>query len=348
MTAVKARDVERALRRVDSHVLVLLLYGPDTGMVAERARAVAENAVTDASDPFQLVRMEGDILAADPGRLADEVGTIPLFGGRRAIWVRPTSRNIAPAVEAVLGSEGRGTVVVVEAGDLGRTAPLRTCCERSPRALALPCYADTSADVGALLDDSFRDARMRLDPDARATLLSSLGADRLATRREVEKLILYARGQSTVTLADVDAVVSNVSGLALDGIVDAAFCGEGGRVDELFGRAREGAISPSTVLGHALRHALALFAVQSEAAAIGKPARAMVDGWRGLHFSRKDAVTRQLGIWTGSRLRPLLDEIQQGVLAVRRAPEVSDAVASGLLLGIARKARFSRGRSPTP
>jgi DNA polymerase-3 subunit delta len=143
MVAVKAGDVAGVLRKPDPRALVFLVYGPDTGLVNERARLIVERSVEDPADPFQLIRLDGDVIAADPARLVDEAGTIGLFGARRAIWVKATSKNIAPAVDAVLGAPVQDTVVVIEGGDLAKSAPLRTLCEKSPRALALPCYADS-------------------------------------------------------------------------------------------------------------------------------------------------------------------------------------------------------------
>ena len=118
MVAVKAGDVEGALRRPDPRIGVFLFYGPDMGLINERARAVAERSVDDASDPFQMIRIDGDDIAADPGRLADEAGTMGLFGVKRAIWVKSSSRNLAPAVDAVLKGELQDTVIVIEGVDL--------------------------------------------------------------------------------------------------------------------------------------------------------------------------------------------------------------------------------------
>ena len=150
MTAVKAGEIEGLIRRgPDPRIPVLLVYGPDTGLVTERARKLAEDFVTDPADPFALVRIDGDALASDPGRLCDEAGTMGLFGGRRSIWVRPGTRNYAPAVEAVLGAAIADARIVVEAGDLAKNNPLRVLCERSPRALAIPCYADDERTLAA-------------------------------------------------------------------------------------------------------------------------------------------------------------------------------------------------------
>ena len=227
MVAVKAGDVDGALRRPDPRIGIFLFYGPDMGLINERARTVAERSIDDPSDPFQLIRIDGDDIAADPGRLADEAGTMGLFGSKRAIWVKATSRNIAPAVDAVLKGELQDTVIVIEGGDLQKSSPLRTICERSQKALALPCYADTGRDLGNVVDDTLKDNGFSIQREARAALIASLGGDRLATRGELAKLMLYAHGQREITLADVDAIMSDVSSLAMDAVVDAAFAGEG-------------------------------------------------------------------------------------------------------------------------
>ena len=58
------------------------------------------------------------------------------------------SRNIVPAIEAVLGARLQDCRIVIEAGDLKRGAALRTICERAKTAVAIPCYADADRDIG--------------------------------------------------------------------------------------------------------------------------------------------------------------------------------------------------------
>ena len=337
MVAVKAGDVDGALRRVDARTPVLLIYGPDAGLVAERARAAAEGAVADPADPFQLIRIDGDAVASDPGRLADEASTMGLFGNRRAIWVKPTSRNIAAAVNAVLGIPLQDTSVVLEAGDLAKSSPLRSLCERSPKALALPCYPDNDRDLAAVVDEALRMAGLTIDRDARAALLASLGGDRLATRAELAKLTLYAHGRRAVTLADIDAVVSDVSALALDSVVDGAFGGNLAALDDGLQRCAADGTAPSVLLGAVLRHALALLSAAQDVAA-GRSITEAVGGWRGLHFRRKSAVERQLGRWRPPVLRLVIADLQAAVLGSRRAPDLGAALAGRTLLDIAAQA----------
>src|SRR6266545_1687661 len=125
MVALKASDIEKFLARPVPARPIVLIFGPDAGLVRERAEALIHASIDDPKDPFQLVRIDGDDLSGEPTRLVEEANTIPLFGGRRAVWVKAGSRNIAPAVEALVACSSPDCRVVIEAGDLRRNAPLR-------------------------------------------------------------------------------------------------------------------------------------------------------------------------------------------------------------------------------
>ncbi len=336
MTAVKAGDVEGLLRRGLAPAIGLaLVYGPDAGLVAERARRLAESFLPDPGDPFALVRLDGDALAAEPGRLAEEAGTFGLFGGRRSLWVRAGSRNLAPGAEAALEVIGPDTRLVIEAGDLARSAPLRTLCERSPRAVALPCYPDEGGQLVAFVESTLREAGLGIERDAREVLVASLSGDRRATRSELEKIALYAHGRGTVTLDDIEAVGSDASGSAINAVIDAAFAGRPDEVERGYRRLRLEGTDPSVLLGAGLRHALALYAARLEGDA-GKSNAALVAGWRGLHFRRQRVVETQLGRWSTAGLRRVTEVLQDTVLAARRAnPALAHARASALLLRLA-------------
>ncbi len=337
MVAVKAGDVEATLRRRPG-AAVYLFYGPDTGLVNERARRVAREAVSDPDDPFQLVRLDGDAVAGDPGRLVDEAGTIGLFGGQRVVWVSATTRSIVPAVQALLAAPAGGATVVVEAGDLNRSAPLRTLCEKAPNALALPCFPDNARDLGALVDTTLRDAGLSIARDVRETLLAMLGADRSGSRSELEKLVLYTAGTGQVTAQDVEAVVGDVSALAMDGVVDGAFAGRFAVLDRAWTRLAAEGLDAGVVIGAALRHALQLLRWRAAMEADRRAAGEVVPE-RALHFSRRDGVLRQLTGWTTAALGAAVDDLSRAQLAVRRQPALARETARQALWSVATAAR---------
>lgn len=338
MTAVRAGDVEGLLRRgPDPRCAVLLVYGSDTGLVADRAKQLAERFVEDPNDPFALVRVDGDTLASDPGRLADEASTVGLFGGKRAIWVKPGSRNYAPAVAAVLAADLADARIVVEAGDLAKANPLRTLCEGSPKALAIPCYPDDARSLAELIERVLKERGLTIERDARDVLVASLGGDRGASLSEIEKLALYAQGKGIVTLDDVEAIVSDVAGSVLNAVVDAAFSGRPADVERTWRRFRHEGLDAGVMLGSALRHATTLLATRLEGE--DKSPSVMVAGWRGLHFSRRGSIEVQLGRWSPTALRRAIDMLHEAVLASRRAGSgLAHVHASAALMRIAGEA----------
>src|SRR5947199_1734503 len=198
MVALRGRDVDVFLKAPDAGRPIILLYGPDAGLVRERADALVSSAVDDPSDPFSLVRMDGDELSAEPSRLVEEATTIPMFGGRRAIRVRAGSRSFASGVETLAAMPLKDCRVVIEAGELRPESPLRKACERAKTAVAIGCYPDTERDLAKLIDDEMKSSGLRIAPDARASLTSLHGGDRKASRNELNELTLYAHGHSEV------------------------------------------------------------------------------------------------------------------------------------------------------
>ena len=139
MVALRGREIDAFLARPDPGRPIILLYGPDAGLVRERADALLASAVDDPSDPFSLVRLDGDELSAEPSRLVDEALTIPLFGGRRAIRIRAGSRSFASGIVIASSTSREGSAessspssLTSENGSLGSsTADARSASARS-------------------------------------------------------------------------------------------------------------------------------------------------------------------------------------------------------------------------
>ena len=337
MAAVKAGDVDSFLARPDPARPVILVFGPDAGLVSERVNALIKASVDDVNDPFALVRLEAEELSANPARLVEEAQTIPLFGGRRAVWAKAGSRNIAPAVEALLALPASESRVVIEAGDLRRNAPLRVLCERAKNAAALPCYADGERDLARLIDAEMRAAGVALKPDARAVLMPLLGGDRAASRSEIRKLTLYAHGRGEIDVDDVTAIVSDASALALDELVDTAFAGRPAELEAQLAKVRTAGTAVGSIFFAAQRQLAQLHKWRT---AIESGAAFSLDGVQPpLHFRRKSLVEAALRQWNAARLAAAMAELAEAVLSSRRTPALADTIAERALLALAVKAR---------
>lgn len=340
MVALKRQDIDAYLSRPDPARPIALVYGPDAGLVRERVEAIARASVDDLNDPFAFVHVEGDALSDEPSRLVEEAHTVPLFGGRRAVWVKAGGRNMVPAVEALIAAPPASDCrVVIEAGDLKRNAPLRTLCEKAKPVAVIPCYADSDRDLAALVDLECREAGLTIAPDARTMLVSLIGGDRAASRSELRKLALYAHGKGRIETDDVIAVVADASALALDGVVDAAFAGRPAEVETQFAKARGAGTLPSVVIGAVLRHATQLHRARATIEA-GTPAGEAYGGFSPpVHFRREAAVKAALSVWSAARLERAMQQLAGAVLETRQHPTLAEAIAQRALLSIAASAR---------
>jgi DNA polymerase III subunit delta len=339
MAALRGKDVDSFLARPDPGRPIILLYGPDAGLVRERADALMASAIDDPHDPFSLVRLDGDDLATEPSRLVDEAMTVPLFGGRRAIRVKAGSRSFASGVDALADSEIRDCRIVIEAGELRPDAPLRKSCERAKNAVAIACYPDTERDLARLIDDELRASNLRIAPDARATLTSLLGGDRQASRNELRKIALYAHGQREITLIDVMAVVSDASDFKLDPIVDAAFAAQPAVVETEFAKAMVAGTYPGLAISAAQRHVAALHKAALAMEGGASASSAAESGFPRLHFSRKAAVETALRNFSAARLIQVMDQLAVAALEVRKQSMLAPVIAQRALMSIAVNAR---------
>jgi DNA polymerase III subunit delta len=339
MTALKAAQIDAFVAKPNPAQPVVLVYGTDAGLVRERAEALIRASVDDINDPFSLVRIEGDLLASEPSRLVEEATTIPLFGGKRAVWVKSGGRNFAPAVEVLLATAPRECRVVIEAGELRKNAPLRAVCESAKNAAVLPCYPDDEKNLPRLIDAAMQAAGLTIAPEARAALVPLLGGDRLASRSELQKLALYAHGKQRVELEDVAAVVTDASALALDSLVDAAFAGRLPDVEFQFTKARNAGTSAGAILFAAARHASLLHKARLSVDD-GQSAESAVGGmW--LHFNRAPLAQAALRAWSAERLQTAMTQIADATLQSRLCADLAEPIVQRMLLAVAMAARRS-------
>jgi DNA polymerase-3 subunit delta len=338
MVALKANEVEGFVARPNPGMPIVLVYGPDSGMVSERVAALVRASVDNPRDPFALAILGSDALADMPERLVEEAHTVPLFGGRRAIHVKTGARSIQAAVERVIAAPpGADCRIIIETGDLKKNAPLRTLCEKSPAAAALPCYADGPRDLARLIDDETRRAGMTITPAARDLLASLIGGDRRASRSEIEKLILYAMGEMRIDVPDVMAVVTDATNPVMDSLVDAAFAGLAAEVESNFAKVHLSGTAASTIASALVRQAASLHMLRLTIES-GVPADEVMKR-QGVHFSRVRAVQTALQAWTPRRLERLIGQLGDVSLEARRSSKLAYPMMERTLLMIARAAR---------
>jgi len=337
MAQKKAHEVDGWLARPDPLTTVVLVYGPDRGLVSERAGLFAKRSGLPLDDPFSVIKL--DAADADQeGRLLDEARTVSMFSEKRLVWVRGigSQAGLAKDVAALIAEPPTDTLILLEAGDLKKTSPLRKAAEEGRSAMALPCYADDARGIDSLIDEGLQKAGLRISPEARQLLKANLGGDRLASRGEIGKLALFCTGQQEISVEDVRELIGDVSALNADDIVDAVLCGRLAEFDRLFSRHISGGNHSFVVLAAALRQIQSMQILREQMEKDGKPASAAVASARPpVFFSRRRNVETALQRWSQAMLQTAGDRLLGAILRTRQQPALANETSRQTLFALA-------------
>jgi DNA polymerase-3 subunit delta len=341
---LSAGQIDGFLRRPDPQIRAVLLYGPDAGLVRERADMLGRAICPELHDPFRVAELTGAVLAADPARLVDEAAQISLMGGRRVIRLRETGDALAPLFTRFLADSAGDGLVIVEAGDLPGRSALRRAFDEAPRGAAIGCYPDSGRDLAAVIRETFATRHIAASRDAIEFLVGHLGGDRLLTRSELEKLTLYAGDGGRIDLADAQAVVSDSAALSLDDAVLAAAEGDAAGLDRALARVFQEGESAVTIIRALLRHMQRLHVLSAQLGSGASIDTVVRSARPPIFFKQQDSYRRQLTRWNEARLRDALDRLAAAEFRMKQTGLPAETLCREAMFAVAQMARGA-GRS---
>lgn len=337
---VKHADAERYLDRLPGKVVAVLIYGPDQGLVSERSERLMIGTVPDIRDPFRVSEIDGADLVEDRGRLAAEAAALSFSGGRRVVHIRSAGNASASIFESFLEQPAGDALVVVEAGDLAKSSSLRQVFEQAPNGAAVACYADTPDSVARLLEGALGEHGIKVSPEAIMEAVPLLGGDRGTIRRQIEKLVLYAKEGGRVEVADVRAIIGDESEARIEEACDAAGEGDPRMLDKALERLWSAGISPVAVLRLAIGH-FHRVALVAAATAGGESVDTAAKRLRpAIHFARMASFRNQLRVWSPDKVGEALDRLLETESLCKSTAIPAEAACGQALFQIAALARL--------
>ena len=228
------------------------------------------------------------------------------------------------------------STVIFQADDLAKTSPLRGALEQSGHAAAIACYPPSRQDLQELIDSQARAAGLSITPVARAYLADLLGSDFALSEMEIDKLILYCRGQIAIDVADIDAMIMDSSDQAGSEPIDRAFEGKLEEIEAVALRSFREGINASGLVALALNHAILL-----KRLALSKQNGSLDTAMRNerIFFRRQDRIRNQTSRWDLPMLAKAIDTLATAQEQTRRTPALEETVAVRALWSIALASR---------
>jgi DNA polymerase-3 subunit delta len=320
-------------------VPLVLLHGPDSGLVAERGLALARHVEGALNDPFRFTELH----APAPDALLAEATAASLTGGKRVVRVREAGETLAKAFEALLKSPP-DALVIIEAGELTAKSKLRALAEKEPGAASIACYAIDAAKLPQVITQRLRGMGVQIDSEAAAAAANALSGEEGPLGQALEVLCLYAGEQKRLSREDVSALLADGGDASMGDAIDAALTGDLAGTDRALALAYEEGVSPVALIRVLLAELMRL-RVAAGAIAEGASAQEALSGMRPpVFYKRQGTVTKMLSLW---RL-PALDEALVAALAAETACKTThipdQAYCRQTLLAFATRARNAARR----
>ncbi|HAX91921.1 MAG TPA: DNA polymerase III subunit delta [Rhodospirillaceae bacterium] len=327
------------LQSPPASVRVILFYGPDAGLVSERAEAMASKLVRDKTDPFAVSQLTGAQVAAEPCCLYDEAASMALGGGRRLIRLQRAIESNATALARFLEEPPAcDSVILIEAGDLEKKSKLRSLCEgASPLAAGIPCYLEDTRDRVRTVTAALQAEKLTAPREVIQLLAEILPPDRLAMRSELDKLTLYVMGTGKVTMEDVTAIIANAGGAEIDDLVQAAASGDVKRAATLIDHLYAEATSPVALLRGMQRHLMRLQLARAHMATGMGAGEAIKKLSPPVFWKLVEPMTRQLARWPLERIEARLAQLADAEAACKRTGTPDTTLTAQLFLNISAK-----------
>ena len=324
--------VREFLRDPGAQTRAVLVYGPDAGLVSERADIIARTAVDDLTDPFLVSEFSEGELLADRTLLIDGTSALTFSGGRRVIRVRDVTDAASPVIQAYLADGTGEALTVLRAGDLGPRSKVRRLFEEAKNAAAVACYADDDRMLERVIRSAFSALKMSVTADALVYLKTTLGADRAVSRAELEKLIIYVGDAKEVTLDDAVTCIGDSSAFNLDILAFAVGDGDQAKVDRAYARCLDEGTTPVSVLRIIQRHLTRLHLVLFESNKTGDVSRAIWALKPPVFFKYRDQFLDQARAWTTSNIGAALTVLLDAEHAVKQTGAQAETICGHALI----------------
>ena len=336
MKASKA-SIGRSVDQPSTDVRFYLFHGPDEA----QSRGLGERLL-QALGATKFV-IAGGAVKSDPASLADEAGALSLFGGKRAIWVEPATKDIEDGIAALLEGAVPESPVIAIAGSLPKTSALLKLAEASPKALAYASYVPEGQDAIRMVVDLGRRYGLKVSSPVAARIADSSANDQAVAAQELQKLALYIDASRQMPKELDHSAIDAVGAEAAEGdfgrLADLAMTGNvAGLADEL------AALSPAgteviPVVRSLQRRLLMLAPMRARVERGESPDAVMTSMGRALFWKDKSAVGRMLSLWPATKLATVSERASNLERAVMFGPTPDRQALGEELLAIARAAR---------
>ena len=315
----------------------ILIYGQDYGLISERSNSIINSFFQNTNNnnlPYNIIDFECNNIISKPEILKTEAQSISLLNNKKIIRIKDANDSLDNVMEEYLLTPPHSCLLLLLSENLSPRSKIRKFFELHKYAVIIPCYSDEKKNILTIIETMLKKEKIDIDSNGKQLLANYLGIDRLVTKMEIEKAIIYAGKDKILTHEDISSFLSDQTAISIDELYDLSLLGDIKNAYRVLNRIQNEGITAIQILRSFIRQLQYLYSIKNNIS-INKNINHVIDNFKPpIYFKRKNNFKSHAEKWSCTKIQKALKILESAEISCKQPKSNQDIIAKHTILSI--------------
>ncbi|MBH87737.1 MAG: DNA polymerase III subunit delta [Pelagibacterales bacterium] len=328
---IKNYEIDNFCSSSNMNTPAILIYGEDYGLKNERVSLITKNYLNNSKN---IIDLDVKSIISDPEILTTELKSISLLADKKVVRIRDANDKISSIIENNIFFNPKECLLILISESLSPRSKLRLIFEKHKEAVIIPCYSDDAKNIINIIDNIFKKENIKIDINAKKLLASYLGVDRLVTKSEIEKAILYSGKTKELSINDVSSFLIDQAAINIDKLYDLTLTGHIKQAYKVISKLQNEGIPAIQILRSFTRQLQNLYNIKQNIL-LKNDINFVIDNFKPpIYFKRKDNIRSQILKWSFSMIQDALKLLENAEINCKKARSSPNIITKHTIINI--------------
>ena len=315
----------------------ILIYGNDYGLVCERTDDLTKTFLKESNqEDFKasIKEFNNSDIIKEPRILFEETQSISLLSNKTIIKINNISDSLTNIIYEYLENPDKESLLLLQANNLSPSSSIRKLFENHPIAKIVPCYTDEIKSIDSLITSMLKKENISIDYEAKKALTERLGLDRLVSKTEIEKAILFAKPKGSINYNQIVSFVGDQTSINIEKLSDSTMLGDFKNTFSILLRL-EKEDTPSIQIVKILLKQLQNLHRMKISVMGGINTEIVINNFKPpIYFKRKTGVNRQVKAWSLVKIIKALSMLSKAEIECKRSSSIQQTLVRQVIFSL--------------
>ena len=315
----------------------ILLYGQDYGLISERSSLIINSFfknISERQNTLNIIDFANSYILSNPECLKLEASSISLLHNKKLIRIRDVSDSSYNIIKDYFIKPYQDCLLLLLSESLSPRSKIRKLFETQDKSIILPCYSDDNKSILNLIDNSLKHEGITIDEEGVHLFANYLGMDRLISKSEIEKAVLYAGKDKNLDAKDIASFISDQASLGIDELYDYSLVGDLSKAYRVLARIQKEGVPAIQILRSFIRQMQSLYSI-IHISSLNPNINNILDNFRPpIYFKRKDNIKNQVKQWSLNKINKALILLESAEVSCKMPKSNPNIITRQAILSI--------------